>query len=88
MEHCVLMRYFVHSAARTCDRMMNGCDLCLAQGVQFYPPWRPREQNKMRLQDGDKKKTELPIEHVLAIGAVDAMLTGGDRKGFVPADSV
>ena len=60
----------------------------MAQGVQFYPPWRPRDQNKMRLIDGDKKKTELPIEHVLAIGTVDVMLVGGDRKGFVPADSV
>ena len=59
-----------------------------AQGVQFYPPWRPREQNKMRLQDGDKQKTELIIEHILVCGSLAAMFVGETRKGYAPADSV
>jgi hypothetical protein len=42
----------------------------------------------MRLQDGDKQKTELLIEHILVCGSLAAMFVGETRKGYAPADSV
>ena len=58
------------------------------QGVQFYPPFRPRDQNKMRLQDGSKQVVEVPIEAILICGSAQKMFVGEQRRGFVPAEGV
>ena len=57
------------------------------KGVQFYPPFRARDHNKMRLQDGDKQIVEVSISTIIACGSVAKLLSGETRRGFVPADS-
>ncbi len=58
----------------------------LKQGVQFYPPWRPREQKKLKLQNGYCKVVELPISFILECGSAASLFKGDPKKGFVPIE--
>ena len=63
-------------------------DRCDEQGIQFYPPFRPRDQNKLRLQDGDKSVVEVPISAILLCGSEQKIFVGEPRRGYVPAEGV